>query len=113
MTKAVDSGSAVDEHAASISPVLMSWMISAGFVLVFSAISFSVGYVWGKEVGKIEGSGGGFLDFGFDRSAGGGAGVGVGAGSGCGKEAAANLRSGSSGLRRLRWGSSGSASVRA
>jgi hypothetical protein len=30
-------------------------VISAGMVLVFSAISFSAGYAWGREVGRIEG----------------------------------------------------------
>ncbi|ERF73615.1 hypothetical protein EPUS_00868 [Endocarpon pusillum Z07020] len=75
-----------------ISPVLMSWMISAGVVLVFSAISFSVGYAWGKEVGRFEGS----------MSVG-------GEGASCGKEA---MRGTTGGLRRLRWGTA-SSSVRA
>lgn len=76
----------------TVSPVLMSWMISAGVVLVFSAISFSVGYAWGKEVGRFEGS------------------MGVGGeGASCGREA---MRSSSGGLRRLRWGTA-SSSVRA
>jgi hypothetical protein len=38
-----------------ISPTVASWVISAGMVLVFSAISFSAGYAWGREVGRIEG----------------------------------------------------------
>ena len=76
----------------AVSPVLMSWMISAGVVLVFSAISFSVGYAWGKEVGRFEGS------------------MGVsGEGASCGKEA---MRGSTGGLRRLRWGTA-SSSVRA
>ena len=77
---------------ATVSPILMSWMISAGVVLVFSAISFSVGYAWGKEVGRFEGS------------------MGVGADApSCGREA---MRGGTGGLRRLRWGTA-SSSVRA
>lgn len=64
-----------------ISPTLASWMISAGVVLVFSAISFSAGYAWGREVGRIEGE------------------MGLPGGN-CGREA---LRSSGSGLRRLRW----------
>lgn len=77
---------------ASISPVLVSWMISAGVVLVFSAISFSVGYAWGKEVGRFEG------------------GLGVsGEGASCGHEA---IQGSTGGLRRLRWGTA-SSSVRA
>lgn len=77
-----------------ISPTLASWMISAGVVLVFSAISFSAGYAWGREVGRIEG------EFGLG---------GAGAGAGCGQEA---MRGSGTGLRRLRW-SSGTSSVRA
>jgi hypothetical protein len=73
-----------------ISPTLASWMISAGVVLVFSAISFSAGYAWGREVGRIEGE------------------LGL-SGGGCGQEA---MRGSGAGLRRLRW-SSGTSSVRA
>lgn len=38
-----------------VSPTMMTWFISAGVVLVFSALSFSAGYAWGKEVGRVEG----------------------------------------------------------
>ena len=65
-----------------ISPTLMSWMISAGVVLVFSAISFSAGYAWGKEVGRFEG----VSSTGPD-------------GVSCGREAMKST----TGLRRLRW----------
>jgi hypothetical protein len=37
-----------------VSPTMLTWFISAGVVLVFSAISFSAGYAWGKEVGRYE-----------------------------------------------------------
>jgi hypothetical protein len=77
---------------ATVSPVLMSWMISAGVVLVFSAISFSVGYAWGKEAGRFEGNMGVTSD-----------------GATCGREA---MRGSTGGLRRLRWGTA-STSVRA
>lgn len=71
-------GPAVNDEV--LSPTVMSWMISAGVVLVFSAISFSAGYAWGREVGRIEGE--------------------LGANSvSCGREA---LKSGGE-LRRLRW----------
>lgn len=73
------------------SPVLMSWVISAGVVLAFSAISFSVGYAWGKEVGRFNGN----------------MGVGLEGGS-CGREA---IRGSGGGLRRLRW-STASSSIR-
>lgn len=67
-----------------MSPTLTYWMISAGVVLVFSALSFSAGYAWGKEVGRFEGD------------------LGLGGGS-CGREA---MRG--SGLRRLRWSTTSS-----
>jgi len=67
-----------------ISPTLATWMISAGVVLVFSAISFSAGYAWGREVGRIEGE------------------MGLTTGD-CGREA---MRG--SGLRRLRWSAASS-----
>ncbi|KAK5368623.1 hypothetical protein LTR20_000024 [Exophiala xenobiotica] len=70
-----------------ISPTLASWMISAGVVLVFSAISFSAGYAWGREVGRIESEMGGLSS------------------GNCSREA---LRSSGSGLRRLRWTSAAS-----
>ncbi|KAL9030187.1 MAG: hypothetical protein Q9196_001657 [Gyalolechia fulgens] len=63
-----------------ISPTLLTWVVSAGVVVLFSAISFSAGYVVGKEVGRAEaGLGGG------------------GNGALCGKEVG-------KGLRKLRLG---------
>ncbi len=70
-----------------VSPTMMTWVVSAGVVVLFSAISFSAGYAMGKEVGRAEVSLGS-----------------PGNGGACGKEVGR-------GLRRLRWGS-GSASVR-
>lgn len=32
----------------------MTWVISTGVVVIFSAISFSAGYVLGREVGRTE-----------------------------------------------------------
>lgn len=86
---AVRSSSNADDGI--ISPTLMSWMISAGVVIVFSAISFSAGYAWGREVGRFEGA----------------AGMGT-EGVSCGREV---MRS-STGLRRLRW-TTGTTSVTA
>ncbi|KAL9575989.1 MAG: hypothetical protein Q9212_007491 [Teloschistes hypoglaucus] len=37
-----------------ISPTLLTWVVSAGVVVLVSAISFSAGYTVGKEVGKAE-----------------------------------------------------------
>lgn len=73
-----------------VSPTLMTWVISAGVVVLFSAISFSAGYALGREVGRTE------------------AGVVAGGeGVGCGREAMKG------GFRRLRWGAGSTASVRA
>ncbi|KAL4970133.1 uncharacterized protein BDV14DRAFT_164415 [Aspergillus stella-maris] len=36
------------------SSAVMTWVISAGVVVLFSAISFSAGYVLGREVGRLE-----------------------------------------------------------
>lgn len=63
-----------------LSPTMMTWFISAGVVLVFSAISFSAGYAWGKEVGKVE------ARMGLD-------------GATCGREAMRGSRTGLSKLR--------------
>ena len=70
-----------------VSPTLMTWVVSAGVVVLFSAISFSAGYAMGKEVGRTE------VTFSGQNN-----------GAVCGKEVGR-------GLRRLRWGSA-STSVR-
>lgn len=62
-----------------VAPTLMTWVVSAGVVVLFGAISFSAGYAIGREVGRME------------------AGVGPGSGFG-GKDVG-------KGLKRLRWGS--------
>ncbi|CDM31782.1 hypothetical protein DTO013E5_1964 [Penicillium roqueforti] len=79
----------------AMSPTVMTWVISAGVVVLFSAISFSAGYMIGREVGRAE--------LGM---------VGDGVSTprpsvGCGQEAVRG------GLRKLRWGSAaaGSASL--
>ena len=64
----------------TISPTLMTWVVSAGVVVLFSAISFSAGFAYGKEVGLVEGS----MNTGSE-------------GLTCGKEVGR-------GFRRLRWG---------
>ena len=74
----------------------MTWVISAGVVVLFSAISFSAGYVLGREVGRAEMgvmSEGGIPG---PRSS-----------AACGQEAVRG------GLKRLRWGTAavGSASL--
>lgn len=66
----------------NVSPTLMTWVVSAGVVVLFSAISFSAGYVIGREVGRLEAGANG-------------AGQGFVSSKEMGK-----------GLRRLRWGTS-------
>ncbi|KAF2158014.1 hypothetical protein K461DRAFT_274260 [Myriangium duriaei CBS 260.36] len=39
-----------------VSPTLLTWVVSAGVVVVLSAISFSAGYSIGREAGKMEAS---------------------------------------------------------
>lgn len=72
-----------------ISPTLLTWVVSAGVVVLVSALSFSAGYVVGKEAGHAEAL----------------SQVGVaGAEAGhCGKEAATGLKGTGLGLRKLRW----------
>ncbi|PSN63384.1 hypothetical protein BS50DRAFT_500929 [Corynespora cassiicola Philippines] len=79
-----------------ISPTLFTWVVSAGVVVLVSALSFSAGYVVGKEAGHAEA-------LGQIAAAGGEAGS-------CGKEAASGLRGAGMGLKRLRW--TGGAGVR-
>jgi hypothetical protein len=74
-----------------ISPTLLTWVVSAGVVVLVSALSFSAGYAVGKETGHAEAMG----QLGAAGSE----------ASRCSKEAASGL-----GLRRLRW--SGGAGVR-
>jgi len=39
-----------------VSPTLLTWVVSAGVVVVLSALSFSAGYTMGKEAGKLDAS---------------------------------------------------------
>jgi hypothetical protein len=58
---------------AAISPTLLTWVVSAGVVVVLSAISFSAGYSLGREAGRLEAEGivgGGVIDLGGGREAG-------------------------------------------
>lgn len=86
---------AVDPDAPA-SPTVMTWVISAGVVVLFSAISFSAGYMLGREVGRAEIGIMGDSNVPGPRSS-----------AACGQEAVRG------GLKRLRWGSAavGSASL--
>jgi len=77
-----------DPNAPQIAPTLLTWVVGAGVVVLFSVISFSAGYAVGKEVGRVET---GTLN-GKD-------------GIVCGKEVG-------KGLRRLRWGASSVSVIR-
>lgn len=78
-----------------ISPTLLTWVVSAGVVVLVSALSFSAGYVVGKETGHAEAMG----QLGSAGSE---------AGS-CAREAAS--KGTGLGLRKLRW--TGGAGIRA
>jgi hypothetical protein len=90
--KARRTGPIIEE----ISPTLLTWVVSAGVVVLVSALSFSAGYVVGKEAGHAEAIG----QFGA---------AGTEAGR-CGREAASGLKGTGLGLRKLRW--TGGAGIR-
>ncbi|KAK2781212.1 hypothetical protein FQN53_000757 [Emmonsiellopsis sp. PD_33] len=97
----------VSQSASIVSPTVMTWVISAGVVVLFSAISFSAGYVLGREVGHTEaaqGLGGNGLGGFLNESSGEGGLSSIKAGAGCGKEAVKG------GLRRFRWVGGGAGS---
>ncbi|KAJ5768634.1 hypothetical protein N7533_001217 [Penicillium manginii] len=79
-----------------VSPTVMTWVISAGVVVLFSAISFSAGYMLGREVGRAE----------MGLMGDGGV-PGARSSAACGQEAVRG------GLKRIRWGTAaaGSASL--
>ena len=83
--KARQAGPVIEE----ISPTLLTWVVSAGVVVLVSALSFSAGYVVGKETGHAEAMG----QFGA---------AGTEAGR-CGREAANGVKDTGLGLRKLRW----------
>ncbi|EEP76567.1 predicted protein [Uncinocarpus reesii 1704] len=87
---------AVTETGSIISPTMMTWVISAGVVVLFSAISFSAGYVLGREVGRTEAGQGLYVNANGLS--------GARSGAGCGKDAVKG------GLRQLRWVGGGSGS---
>ena len=50
---------ASDDQILTLTPTLMTWVMGAGVVVLFSAISFSAGYALGREVGRVEAMSGG------------------------------------------------------
>lgn len=69
-----------------VSPTLMTWVVSAGVLVLVSALTFSAGYTLGRDAGYID------------------AGGVMGARDSCGQDAAR-------GLRRLRWSSAANIAV--
>ena len=81
----------LSEPSTPASPTIMTWVISAGVVVIFSAISFSAGYMLGREVGKTETGGFGSV-------------FGDGSNGRCGRETVKGS------LKRLRWGTAAAGS---
>lgn len=83
----------VASEDALISPTLLTWVVSAGVVVLVSVVGFGAGYVIGREVGRQE-----------TLSSLGGAGnmSAAAEGGNCGREV---LRSSGGTLRRFRWSS--------
>ncbi|GAM41059.1 hypothetical protein TCE0_041f13887 [Talaromyces pinophilus] len=77
-----------------VNPTLMTWVISAGVVVLFSAISFSAGYALGREVGRTE--------MGMESMVGGGLSDQLSPSANCGTDAVKGS------LKRLRWGGAAS-----
>ncbi|KAI2618382.1 hypothetical protein GGR54DRAFT_605240 [Hypoxylon sp. NC1633] len=86
---------------ALISPTLLTWVVSAGVVVLVSVVGFGAGYVIGREVGRQETLNG--LGAVGNASA-------MADGSNCGKDV---IRSSSGTLRRFRWGTAMGRSIAA
>jgi hypothetical protein len=77
---------------ALISPTLMTWVVSAGVVVLVSVVGFGAGYVIGREVGRQEVLSAGTTSASLNVSD-----------ASCGRDV---MRSSGGGLRRWRWGTS-------
>ncbi len=88
-----------------ISPTLLTWVVSAGVVVLVSVVGFGAGYVIGREVGRQE-----TLGVGGASAIAGNASTAVVDGGSCGIEA---IKSGGGTLRRFRWAPGMSSSVAA
>ncbi|KAK3330155.1 hypothetical protein B0H66DRAFT_47603 [Apodospora peruviana] len=81
-----------------ISPTLLTWVVSAGVVVLISVVGFGAGYVIGREVGRQEGAAMGLGPASPAAAA-------SSASASCGREVVRSTPSGT--LRRFRWGSVG------
>lgn len=88
-------GRMVENAETAMSPTLLTWVVSAGVLVLVSVVGFGAGYVIGWEVGRQEGLAG------LNGSAG------LGDGTSCGRE----VVRGSGTLRRFRWGSNVARSI--
>jgi hypothetical protein len=82
-SRAVKKKKVAVAEEAMISPTLLTWVVSAGVVVLVSVVGFGAGYAIGKEVGRQEALNG----------------LSVSENTSCGKEAARQL----SEIRRFRW----------
>lgn len=87
-----------------LSPTLLTWVVSAGVVVLVSVVGFGAGYVIGREVGRQEAAAS-FGGFGSSSSTG----TIPSNASSCGRELVRSTASGGGGgtLRRIRWGDVG------
>ncbi|EON96900.1 hypothetical protein UCRPA7_7682 [Phaeoacremonium minimum UCRPA7] len=101
-TKKKKTAAAIDgETATFLSPTLLSWVVSAGVVVLVSVVGFGAGYVIGREVGRQEaglGMGGGTSGAGANATS-------------CGQDLVRGTPGGT--LRRFRWGTAMGRSVAA
>jgi cobalamin biosynthesis Mg chelatase CobN len=105
--EAVDSAAA--PFFSSVSPTLLTWVVSAGVVVLVSVVGFGAGYVIGREVGRQEGvatslTGGGAAG---NTSAAAAAAAARGCGSELVRSGGGGVDVGSGTLRRIRWGGVG------
>jgi hypothetical protein len=105
--EAVDSAAA--PFFSSVSPTLLTWVVSAGVVVLVSVVGFGAGYVIGREVGRQEGvatslTGGGAAG---NTSAAAAAAAARGCGGELVRSGGGGVDVGSGTLRRIRWGGVG------
>ncbi|KFA78135.1 hypothetical protein S40288_01403 [Stachybotrys chartarum IBT 40288] len=80
---------AVPSNESLISPTLLTWVVSAGVVVLVSVVGFGAGYVIGRDVGRQENLAASMGGMGSVNDT-----------SACGREV---MRTSSGGLKRLRW----------
>lgn len=84
----------VGDEATLMSPTLLTWVVSAGVVVLVSVVGFGAGYVIGREVGRQE-----MLSASMN---------GINDTSSCGRDV---IRTSSGSLKKLRWSAVGKSIV--